>query len=197
MPARISVNTTQVDATFSRIAKAFTPAKQKSVNEYAGSVALDSVESYYQQKGRNLWINPTLPTHGPGRIQTRWSDRVATGWGLVRATSAGVAIENRTIGLAHKVEGGTISAKRKRYLTIPLVPEAHGRRAKEYSESIAPLFRIKNCLAEADDSEQGFRPVYALKKSVTHKPWPGALPPESLYVTAFMEAAKQAYLDAL
>jgi len=42
--------------------------------------------------------------------------------------------------LPHKVKGGTISAKRSKYLTIPLVAEAYGRRARYFDD----LFVVKS-----------------------------------------------------
>lgn len=101
------------------------------------------------------------------------------------------------IGFSHKVTGGTITAKRKKFLTIPVIPEAHGLTAKTYSKSINRLFAVKGVLAEAYDNEKGFRPVFVLKKSVTHKSWKGALPPEKSYLDAFANGALESIIAQL
>jgi len=149
------------------------------------------IESYYRGRDRNMWLNLALPTHGAGRKRTQWWRGVANNWFLQSSNATGATIRNsKSSGFAHKVTGGTIRARRKRSLTIPLVPEAHGLTARTYSETISPLFRVKNCLAQADSSAaNGIKPVFALVKSVTQKPWPNALPPEASYVNAFMEGA--------
>jgi hypothetical protein len=154
----------------------------------AGSLsAKDKIEGYYQTRGRNPWLNLALPTHGAGRKQSRWWERVATGW-TTKNTSSRVTFENKTIGFAHKITGGTITAKRKKLLTIPVIPEAHGMTAKGYSRSISKLFRIKNTLCQSDQNG-GIKPVFVLKKSVTQKPWPNALPSDETYVPEFIESA--------
>ena len=115
---------------------------------------------------------------------------------MTKATRSGVTFSNAAIGLAHKVTGGTIRAKRRKFLTIPIVPKAHGLRAKDYSRTISPLFRVKGVLAEKDEgSETGIRPVYVLKKSVTQKPWANALPPEASYVDALIDTALDYIID--
>jgi hypothetical protein len=121
---------------------------------------------------------------------TGWWLATASGWSVTKASGGSVTYSNAAIGLAHKVTGGTIRAKRRKFLTIPIVPQAHGVSARDYSRRFSPLFRVKGVLAEKDDnSATGIRPVYALKKSVTHKPWPNALPPEASYVDAIMDTA--------
>ena len=89
-----------------------------------------------------------------------------------------------TDGFSHKITGGTISAKRKKFLTIPIVPEAHGLSAKTYSKTIKPLFRVKNLLVQSEPDGK-IKPIFVLKKSVTQAPWKGALPPENTYLDAF------------
>ena len=149
--------------------------------------ALDAIREYYNSRGRLPWINPKLKTHGPGRKLTRWWEQTASGWSIARYTGRSVTFANAAIGLAHKVTGGTITAKRKGALTIPLIPEAHGMTAAAYARKYSPLFVVKGVLAEKDGDE--FRAVFALKKSVTHKPWPKALPPEDAYIKAMINGA--------
>ena len=76
---------------------------------------------------------------------------------------------------------------------IPVTPEAHGLDAKTFSRTIAPLFAAKGMLMFKDPATDEVKAAYALKTSVTHKPWPKALPPEASYLDAFLNEA----LDSL
>ena len=98
---------------------------------------------------------------------------------LSSANASGAVISNpdEDGSLRHKIKGGTITAKNSGALTIPLVPEAHGRRAADYQSEIGELFTIpnKSALFEAVDGG-GVRAVYALRQSITQAPWPDAIP---------------------
>lgn len=183
---RLEIDTGEVGTVLASIRKTFGAQKMREFNEQGAKNAKAEIEGYYLQKGRNLWINPALPTHGPGRQKTRFSDNAATGWGITSVTGSGANIANKAIGLAHKVTGGTITAKRTKFLTIPIIPQAHGRRAKQFVNDIGPLFAAKGCLMWKKP-DGTITPAYALKKSVTHKPWPGALPPDETIAQAFAE----------
>lgn len=186
----ITISATGLDEAKAAALKLAAPDVRKAAVLQGGEDAIEEVRKYYAMAGRVKWINPTLPTHGPGREQTRWWEGTARGWNLSQPNSNKVVFSNQTIGLAHKVTGGTIRAKRKKNLTIPLDPRAHAKTAKEYSNRVNPLFRVKNVLAEVDEgAPNGIKPIYALVKSVTHKPWPNALPPEESYVNAFLDGA--------
>jgi len=158
--------------------------------------ANQALKNYYAAKGQPFWVNPALPTHGPGRQKSQWWRQTETRWHVQSHNSKSALIENDTIGLSHKITGGTISAKRKKFLTIPVDPLAHNQSAKDFSRNVSPLFRVKNILAYTVDDGNGgktIKPAYVLKKSVTQAPWPGALPPEQNYVNAFMNGV----LDSL
>ena len=183
----IKVKSSDVNAAKLGIINLVSPQTRSDALKQGALSALDTIREFYNNKGRLPWINPSLPTHGPGRTPTGWWLATASGWAIARATGRSVTFANAAIGLAHKVTGGTIRAKRKRFLTIPIVPEAHGMTAARYSLKYSPLFRVKGVLAEK--TEDGIRPVFALKKSVTHKPWPNALPPENDYIDAMINGA--------
>jgi len=172
---------------------------RKKVIRVATLSALDAVKKYYSDKGRNLWVRPGGPTHGPGRKPTQWWRGTANGWTAQNITSRSSDLVNKTIGLSHKVTGGTIKPIRAKRLTIPLIPQAHGLTAKGYSNTIAPLFPLKNVLASKtkEGSKEGFKAVFALRKSVTQKPWKGALPPEKKYMQAYEETLLDAIIAEL
>jgi hypothetical protein len=158
--------------------------------------ALEVVEKYYNMNGSKLWENPSLPTHGAGRKKTQWWRKVAGSWSIMGASGSGVTLRSKgAIGFSHKVTGGTITARRAKFLTIPIVPEAHGLTARTYSRTIAPLFAVKGVLAQADEnSPTGIKPVFVLKKSITQKPWKNALPPEQSYINAFSNGALESII---
>lgn len=165
------------------------PAARRQAIGDGGQAALTVIKGYYQAKGRPFWVNPALPTHGPGRRPTQWWRSTETAWAMLQPNSYDVKFQNETIGLAHKVTGGTIRAKRKKFLTIPVDPRAHGLTAKTFARTIAPLFAAKGMLMYTDEQTGDAKAAYALRKSVTHRPWPGALPPESSYLDAFIDEA--------
>ena len=158
--------------------------------------ALEVVTKYYAMGGSALWENPSLPTHGAGRKKTQWWRKVEGSWSAISASGSGVTLRSKgVVGFSHKVTGGTIRATRKKFLTIPIVPEAHGLTAATYSRTIAPLFAVKGVLAQADkNSQTGIKPVFVLKKAVTQKAWKGALPPEKSYLDAFANGALESII---
>lgn len=169
------------------------PAQRRQAVKDGGIAALNVIKGYYRAEGRPFWINPVLPTHGPGRKVTQWWRSTETGWSMKQPNSYTASFVNGTVGLAHKVTGGTIRAKRKKFLTIPVHPKAHGLDAKTFARTIAPLFVAKGKLMFVDEQAADVRAAYLLTRSVTHDPWPGALPPESSYLDAFVNEA----LDSL
>jgi hypothetical protein len=172
-----------------------TAARRQAIGD-GGQAALAVIKGYYQAKGRPFWVNPALPTHGPGRRPTQWWRSTETGWAMRQPNSYAVNFVNGTIGLAHKVTGGTIRAKRKKFLTIPVDPRAHGLTAKTFSRTIAPLFQAKGMLLYVDEQTADVKAAYALKKSITQRPWPGALPPESSYLDTFIDEALDSLIDS-
>ena len=169
------------------------PAQRRQAVTDGGIAALNVIKGYYRAKGRPFWVNPALPTHGPGRKVTQWWRSTETGWAMTQPNSYTASFVNGTVGLAHKVTGGTIRAKRKKFLTIPVDPKAHGLDAKTFARTIAPLFQAKGMLMYVDEQTGDVKAAYALKRSITQQPWPGALPPEASYLDAFVNEA----LDSL
>jgi hypothetical protein len=187
---KVQITASGIDSAVSAMLKLQSPNVRKIAIETGSLDAIAAIQKYYNMGGSRLWENPSLPTHGAGRRKTQWWRHIPNSWNTVGASASGITLRSKgVIGFSHKVTGGTITAKRKKALTIPLIPEAHGLSAKTYSKSINRLFVVKGVLAEAYDNEKGFRAVFALKRSVTHKPWANALPPEKSYVDAFAKGA--------
>ena len=193
---KIQITTSGIDPIKSAMIKLQSSTVRKIAVLSGAQDALEVVIKYYNSQGSTLWENPSLPTHGPGRKKTQWWRQIPNSWNTVSASSSGVTLRSKgVIGFSHKITGGTIRAVRKKALTIPLIPETHGLSARTYSKTIAPLFVVKGVLAQADkNSPSGIKPVFALKKSVTHKPWKGALPPEKSYLDAFANGALESII---
>lgn len=158
----------------------------------ASMAAKDAVRNYYSEKGRRLWVKPGGPTHGPGRKQTQWWRQIEGLWKSERPTARKATLTNNAIGFAHKVTGGVIRAKRKKFLTIPVIPQAHGLTARTFSKTIAPLFATKNALSMST-ADGGVKAVFVLKKQVKQERTKNALPE----VREFMPIFEDVILDVL
>lgn len=153
--------------------------QKENLNKKLSPAALAAVQKYYRVFGRAKgWENPSAPTHGPGRKSTRFAAAVASSWGIQTADKEQISVVSGEPRLGYKVRGGVIKAVRAKFLTIPIVPEAHGFRTRDYEAATGKrLFRPKgkNVLMEKVGGSK-IRAVYALKKSVRQKKVPGALP---------------------
>jgi len=192
----IKIDTHELDKAAASLIRSVSASTRIKAITSGAKVARDEIQGYYTAKGRNLWINPALGTHGPGRKKTAFAKLIESGWQVASVNGTTVTISNGALGLAHKVTGGIISAKRAKFLTIPLIPQAHDRRAAQFAKDIGPLFAAKGVLMwkKPDGS---ITPAYALKKSVTHPPWPGALPPTDDYALPFMDAAADVIVEEI
>ncbi len=97
--------------------------------------------------------------------------------------AAQVTVSISHLSIMQKIKGGTITATRASMLTIPVDKEAYGRRASvlEHELNLKLFVFTKDgraYLAGRSDSAAPLRVFYVLKKSVTQKPDPTALPPE-------------------
>jgi len=193
---RVDVDTGELGSVLASIRKSFGAGSMKVFNQEGAKQALIETIKYYDNLGHNLWINPSLPTHGLGRTKSRFSDNVTAGWGITSVSGSGATIANKAVGLAHKITGGTITAKKAKFLTIPIIPQAHGRRARDFVSQIGPLFATKGCLMWKKP-DGTILAAYALKKSVTHKPWPGALPPDQTITDAFVRGVQESISQQL
>lgn len=164
-----------------------TPALKKIVGAMSG-VGLENAnkltqrsflgwlkEYHTEYEARGGWENPALPTHGAGRKPSGFGENVVRAWQAGEVSQSGFTATNNATGLAHKATGGTITPKVAQALTIPMVPGAHGVRARDYP---GRLFRPKGKDYLMEVTDTGPRVVYLLRKSVTQKPWPKALPSE-------------------
>jgi hypothetical protein len=109
---------------------------------------------------------------------------VVNGWQAPVVSGNSATVENTFGLLAWKVSGGTISPKNAQALTIPLVSEAKGVPAR----SLPGLFIAGSALVR--QVGQQLEAVYALARSVTQAPWPGALPDNDKVAQAFLDGVQ-------
>lgn len=188
--------------------------ERTSLNRVGGRSAQDAAAKYHREfDSRGGWKGSRYLGPAPGQGSS-FGANVAGGWSLESADADSATIANDAEHLGFKATGGTIVPKRAKALTIPLIQEAKGVRASVYSQNTGhKLFTIKgkNALFErlgvittgsrgrrgqagATNIQQSrIRAVYALMKSVTMRPWPGALPPDELLSSAFANR----YIDEL
>ncbi|HTH49632.1 MAG TPA: hypothetical protein VMB21_19115 [Candidatus Limnocylindria bacterium] len=126
---------------------------------------------------------------------------------VVAANGRRVSVSINHPAIAQKVKGGRIVAKRGAALTIPIVPEAHGRTAATFErETGRKLFIVRigntkdNPFADAvlaAATGGGIQVEYLLRREVNQRPDPTALPPQAvLEDTLFARAEKWAARQA-
>lgn len=91
-----------------------------------------------------------------------------------------IAIDH--VGIAQRFFGGTIRPKSAKYLTIPVHPAAHGKRAREFSD-LEVIFGAGGrpvALARKARGRRGFGEIYyRLVRSVTQQPDTSVLPTDA------------------
>ncbi|MGE9267647.1 MAG: hypothetical protein ACQKBY_06085 [Verrucomicrobiales bacterium] len=180
-----------------RVIDALEGGKSAELNTVGGRAASEAAKDYHAAfskaggwRGRNY-----LGSRKAGEF----GQNVSLGWQFESANGSGATISNNADYYAFKVRGGTIRPKRVSHLTIPMVSEAVGLRARDYeAEHKTRLFRVKGKKALFEnDPRRGFRAVYALVKEVTQEPWPEALPDDETLTTAFISGWRGALADML
>ena len=188
------------------------------LNEVGGRSAVVAAIEYHREFDQEGgWRGPRYLGKGPNDGGDFGAD-VARGWMYRAATIDSATIANNADYYAFKVRGGTITPKRAKYLTIPLIREARGLYASVYSQNTGHrLFTIKgkNALFERTEGQttgsrgrrgqagsasirtSNIRAVYALVRSVTMTPWPNALPPEEVIGQAFVDGYRKALVKLI
>lgn len=174
--------------------------RPQELAEVIGREAQNRLIDHFREKDR------TEPNALGGDRQHFWR-QVADSVAAPRITGAGTEVR---IAINHpayrqKLQGGTITAKNKKALTIPVDPKAYGRTAGN-SEGGGPgtfeaytglhLWLLKKSDGAPDSGmlvavEDGrLRVFYILRKSVTQDPDPTALPPRAEFEQAIIDRAE-------
>ena len=110
-----------------------------------------------------------------------------------RATSSGVQGRSAYVsidheGIALRRFGGTVKPRNGKYLTIPAIDAAHGKRAREFDD----LHFRRNASGDSGRlCDEGGRVFYWLVKQSTHKPDPSVLPTDGAIQEAAVDAVKE------
>lgn len=166
-------------------------------------------------------LDRTRPNKLGGKRTHLWNE-FARSVNVSALTDASAVVSISDPRAAQKHKGGVITAKRARFLTIPVDPAAYGRTARTLASELGiKLFVLgtgdRAVLAGQDASftrtqrpgrkrvegpsnqPQGFKVYYALKASVTQLPDPpeGILPPDSEITVTALTHARNALMRQL
>lgn len=127
-----------------------------------------------------------------------------------QARSDGVTVSVNHVGIRQRLQGGTITPVKGKYLTIPAIAEAYGKRAREFDNLHFIPTRRGGALVENDATrvsfgkkgakakgETGGRVYYWLVPSVVQKPDPTVVPTESEIEATALLAVQKAYDRAM
>jgi hypothetical protein len=178
--ALIKTAPTQLDSLLKTVGRS---ATNQLKDHYRG------VNARYEGKGRGYLGGQT-----PERRVQFWA-KVAQSVSNPKPNGPGKVIV--TIGhpaIRHKLEGGTIRPKKAKALTIPVHPEAYGRRARVLKRKKSlKLFVLRGqsgVAMLASKSRGELEIFYLLKKSVTHKPDPQAFPDRTEFEQRLEQVAR-------
>lgn len=159
-----------------------TLAKQAKHPRAVMAAAARGVTNLFKRHLRHL--DRTRPNQLGGARTHFWNEMAGT-VNIASMTDLSASVSISHPSAAHKHTGGEIRAKRAKMLTIPIAPEAHGRRASTLEAELGIKLFILNTGAQLFlyGQSPGGQPkaYYALKSRVTQEPDPpgGILPPDS------------------
>lgn len=185
---RTEINISGLQETVDSMSSAITDESLREVQDYAANAVKSSTVDWYTALGEEPFLNTSSPTWGPGRQRTGWFKTAAhDSWAYDQVSSAGFTVYSDNASLALKITGGQIVPKRANFLTIPLVPEAHGRRASDFTGLFRPYVKgggRARYLARVESG--GIRAIYALRKSVTIKANRSLMPSEQFFTDTYV-----------
>lgn len=182
----VRVESTELNQTLERILRL--SQRPRSILQAAARSVRRDLQRHFRQRDRK-------PNALGGR-RTHWWAAVARSTQIASVTDKQAVVSISEPGIGIKVTGGIIRPVEAKALTIPLHPEAYGRRAKtvELSTGI-PLFRYRpkkggpTFLAQALNDDQ-IRIMYVLKSLARVKPDPSALPDQATMERNAAQAAE-------
>ena len=111
------------------------------------------LKKFYREKSRNE------PNKLGGKRTHFWNRKIGGSVQAPKSEGTGkvvVAIDGDI--LPHKIKGGTITAKRSKYLTIPINKEAYGRKARQFPDLFVIKSKKGNLLLVKPDKSSGSVP---------------------------------------
>lgn len=152
-----------------------------NINKRVGEAGADLIRGHLEG------LNSAKPNKLGGKRTNFWAQ-------CARSTSfvlvpEGALVSINQIGFRQRLEGGTISPRNAKFLTIPAIAEAYGKRAREFNNLRFAMIGGKPALIEAEHSgvrfgkrgvkatlNLGGKVYYWLARRVTQQAFPGALP---------------------
>ncbi len=125
-----------------------------------------------------------------GGARTNFWSRVAESVHAPRTSGTRIVIPINHPAIAQKVFGGTIRARKARNLSIPVAPEAHGKSPRVFDGLTFAMTRAGVGLLGTREAGGVFHALYVLKRSVSQRPDPEALPKASEVAAAITRAAE-------
>jgi len=135
------------------------------------------------------WPSRRFFAGGPDSVERRV--------GITQIESDRAVISIADPRFAHRISGGTVTAKRAQALAIPLTAQAYAAGGKGSLREAFPGLKLiktrENALLATVAKRGEITPHFVLKKSVTHAPHPEEAPD----VEDLQAAARRAFLRAL
>jgi hypothetical protein len=164
-----------------RLTAALAPAR---LNPVIGRAATNTYRAHFNG------LNRSRPNQLGGRRTNYYAGAArATSFTLVGTDTVLISINQ--VGIRQRVFGGTIKPTRSKYLTIPVAPEAHGKRAREFGDLVV-IFGARGqpiALARKPQGKRGYGTIlFRLVKSVTQRADPTVLAPREEVLAAIKTA---------
>jgi hypothetical protein len=106
---------------------------------------------------------------------SKGKDPVERNVGVTQLNDKGALIEIADPRFLHRITGGVVTAKRRKFLAIPLIAEAYALSGKGSIREAAPGLTLKFPFLGTDENGE-FRKWFILVKSVTHSAHPEEQP---------------------
>lgn len=172
-------------------------AKPKAMNAAAGRRVERELRGHFLKKDRQGNRRGWARSHF-------WNRRIRTSTAFAGATDAGATVEISDPAIEQKIHGGTIRAKRSKFLALPLTEEAKMKGSprewgkKELRLIVTPrgAFLMKRT-TNAQGEKGGLNAMYKLKRSVTQDADPTALPAKGVLEAAVDDEAEKFYARQL
>lgn len=162
--------------------------RPRSILQAAARSVRRDLQRHFRQRDRQV--------NALGGRRTHWWARVAQSTQIASVTDQQAVVSISEPGLGLKVTGGVIRPVEAKALTIPLHPEAHGRRARTVELATGmPLWRYRpkkggpTFLAQTLNDDQ-IRIMYVLKSVARVKADPYALPDQGMMDRNAAQAAE-------
>jgi hypothetical protein len=118
------------------------------------------------------WPSQYFFANGPGSVERHV--------GINRVTAQGAEVTIADVRFAHRITGGTVTAKRAKMLAIPLTAEAYALGGKGSIRESMPGLKVVGgkggTLLGKVEKDGTFTPWFRLVRSVTHEPKPEEMP---------------------